>query len=186
VGSLSESPIDAILRLYDERGARTYSGEAVSQAEHALQCALLAEAEHAKGSLICAALLHDVGHLFAVRELPVAADRDTHHETIGARWLARHFGSAVYQPVRLHVLAKRYLCGADYAYTAALSAASTQSLVVQGGALTAPEQRTFLAQPFAADAVRLRRWDEAAKVTGMRLPAIGSFRSLLERCLAAS
>jgi len=42
------------------------------------------------------------------------------------------------------------------------------------------EARAFTAGPFAADAVRLRGWDEAAKIAGARTPELEYFRALLD------
>jgi phosphonate degradation associated HDIG domain protein len=178
------SPVAAALTLLAERGAARYGGEQVSQLEHALQCAALAEADGAAPELVAAALLHDVGHLLH-RHGDDAAQRgvDDRHEQIGAGWLARGFVPAVAEPVRLHVPAKRYLCATDPAYFGALSAGSVRSLALQGGPLTPGEAVAFLAAPHAAEAVRLRRWDEAAKVPGAATPPLAQFRSLLARCL---
>src|SRR5690349_10824140 len=99
--------------------------------------------------------------------------------------LTRVFGPAVTKPVRLHVPAKRYLCLVEPGYASSLSPASTLSLALQGGRFQAEEVARFIAQPFAADAVRLRRWDEQAKVAGKITPRLGHFRPFLENCVAA-
>ncbi|MGF1609824.1 MAG: phosphonate degradation HD-domain oxygenase [Kiloniellales bacterium] len=164
-----------LLRLYDERGALHY-GEGVSQREHALQAAALARAEGADDALVTAALLHDIGHLLHKRGEDVAARGiDAKHEAIGAGWLARHFGPAVCEPVRLHVAAKRYLCAVEPGYEARLSPASTVSIALQGGRMRTDEAAAFEALPFAAAALRLRRWDEAAKDIDLATPAFESF-----------
>ena len=69
-------------------------------------------------------------------------------------------------PVKLHVPAKRYLCAVDAAYFSGLSAASVTSLKVQGGPFSEEEAAHFIAQPHAADAVRLRR--ENRRASGRR------------------
>ena len=173
---------ERLVRLYDERGGLHY-GEGVSQCEHALQAAALARASGANDALITAALLHDVGHLLHKRgEDAAARGIDTRHEAIGAGWLARHFGLAVSESVRLHVAAKRYLCAVEPDYEARLSPASLVSIALQGGRMRADEAAAFEAQPFAAAALRLRRWDEAAKRVGQRTPM---FESFLPHILAA-
>ncbi len=107
--------------LYAQRGGLRY-GEDLTQLEHALQCAALAEKQSAPPSLVAAALLHDLGHLLVTED--DAARADDHHEATGARALAGLFGGEVREPIALHVMAKRYLCFTDRSYYAALSPAS--------------------------------------------------------------
>lgn len=171
-----EDPIDEIARLFRERGDSGYGGEAINQREHALQAALFAERDGAESALIAAALLHDVGHL--LHNLPEdAPDReiDDRHEELAARYLARRFGPDVVEPVRLHVPAKRYLCTAEPGYLAALSAPSLLSLRLQGGPMSADEVAEFRSSPHFAAAIRLRRWDEAAKIPGFATPDLAHF-----------
>src|SRR5262249_53804763 len=138
----------------------------------------------AGSSQITAALLHDIGHL--LHDLPEDCARagiDDTHEDRGARWLTAYFGPAVTEPIRLHVPAKRYLCATDASYFQHLSEASIRSLNLQGGPLTPDEVQQFRQQPFAEAAVALRRWDEAAKVTGLTTPGLEHFRPHLEAVL---
>ena len=77
--------------------------------------------------------------------------------------------------VAIHVAAKRYLCGAEADYFGKLSPDSVRSLALQGGPMNAAELAAFMALPFAADAVKLRRFDEGAKVKGLETPIVGHF-----------
>jgi gamma-butyrobetaine dioxygenase len=172
--------VDVVVRLFAVGGEAAYFGEAVSQAAHALQAAHLAEQAGADDALVAAALLHDVGHL--LHGLPEdLAERgiDGRHEQGGADWLARHFGPAVSEPVRLHVAAKRYLCTVEPDYLAGLSPASRRSLELQGGPFDAAGVRSFEAEPYFRDAVRLRRWDDEAKVPGLAVPGLDRYRGRL-------
>jgi phosphonate degradation associated HDIG domain protein len=180
VGASPAAVVDAILTLLTDHGDAAYFGEPVSQRAHALQCAALATREGASPALVGAALLHDIGHLLHGLDESIA-DRgvDARHEGAGHDWLARHFGLEVTEPVRLHVDAKRYLCAADPTYTAALSPASQQSLVLQGGPFTRSQALSFADLPFAAEAIRLRRWDDAAKIAGLDVPDVEHYRALL-------
>ena len=168
--------VEEILRLFQTRGHDAYLGEPVSQAEHALQAAHLAVLDGAPEALVVAALLHDVGHLLHDLGDDVA-DRgiDARHERSGGSWLARNFGPEVAEPARLHVDAKRYLCAAEASYLDGLSRASRQSLALQGGPMTLEEIRTFEANPHHREAVRLRRWDDEAKVPGLEVPGLESY-----------
>lgn len=178
--------VDRILKLFRERGGSEYGGEAVTQLEHALQAAHFARTSGAGAALITAALLHDIGHL--LHELPDDAPEqgiDDRHEELGQRWLARWFGPDVAEPVRMHVDAKRYLCAIEPAYRQHLSAPSLLSLELQGGPMSADDAARFRASPHCAEAVALRRWDDAAKVPGMVVAGLEEYVSSIEEALAA-
>ncbi|WP_425619313.1 phosphonate degradation HD-domain oxygenase [Anatilimnocola sp. NA78] len=175
----------AVLKLFQANGGSRYGGENVSQLEHALQAAYFAEADGAASPLIAAALLHDVGHL--LHDLPAdAPDRgiDDRHEALGAHWLKERFGPDVCDPVQLHVDAKRYLCAVDAAYLQVLSGPSIQSLELQGGPMSAEEVARFEQRPHFQDAVRLRRWDDAAKVPELVTPYLEHFARHLDAAVA--
>ena len=55
--------ISDICVLFARKGGRAYDGEGVTQLEHALQTANLAQHSGATPALVTAALLHDLGHL---------------------------------------------------------------------------------------------------------------------------
>ncbi len=175
-------PVALILELFRERGSSEYGGEAVNQEEHALQAAACAIAEGAAEALVAASLLHDIGHM--LHDLPDDAPEagiDDHHENSGARFVAEHFGPEVAEPVRLHVAAKRYLTAVEPDYMAKLSEPSITSLMLQGGPMSTAEQEEFRQNPHWESAVRLRRYDELAKVPGATTPSVDDFAPLLER-----
>jgi phosphonate degradation associated HDIG domain protein len=172
-----------IRAAFDRRGRETY-GEGVSQTDHALQAGWLAEQAGAPSSLIVASLLHDIGHL--IHDLPediAEQGIDTEHESLGSVWLSRCFGPDVTEPVRLHVEAKRYLCVAEPGYFERLSEASVLSLKLQGGPHKAEEAKAFAAEPYAEAAVKLRHWDEGAKVAAMKTPDLTHFEPLIRASL---
>ncbi len=176
--------LDTVMGLLEKAGAERYGMEAVSQLEHALQCAMHAERSGSSPELITASLLHDIGHLVGQGDEGLAEQGvDAVHETIAADWLARHFPAAVTEPVRLHVNAKRYLCRAEPRYWAGLSQASKTSLEVQGGIYSEAEAVAFIARPYAQDAVMLRRWDDAAKTPKLRTPDLAYYRSFIAQSL---
>ena len=177
------SAIDRIFGIFAGAGTRRYGMEPVSQTEHALQCASLAESQGAGSALIAAALLHDIGHLLHERERAAEEGIDELHEAGGARFLRQWFGEDVTLPVVRHVAAKRYLCGVEPEYFCGLSAGSKRSLQLQGGPFDAEAASAFIASPGAAGAVLLRRWDDKAKIRGFETPTLESFRPHLENCL---
>jgi predicted HD phosphohydrolase len=168
------SDLDELLALYRSDAATAMYDEVVTEREHALQAAVLAQADGADDATVAAALLHDVGRLLVDVE---AGDRA--HERIGERRLARWFGPEVTAPVGLHVAAKRYLCATEPAYLDELSEVSVRSLAVQGGPLAPDEVVAFRALDGWEAAVALRRWDDQAKVAGLATPEVEDFRPLL-------
>jgi len=139
------------------------------------------------GALVAAALLHDIGHF--IGEHPIDALEngiDNHHESVGANYLQAHFADAVSAPVRLHVAAKRYLCATDSAYLGRLSAASVNSLGVQGGPMNAAEVSAFEAKPYHQDAIRLRLYDDDGKVAGLTIRPVTDYRRMLESLVIES
>ena len=172
--------VDRILDMLATKGTSQYGREPVSQAEHALQSAALAEQERAAPGLVAAALLHDLGHLLYTHDRTgEGQERDDLHEQVGSGHLSRIFGPEVVQPIRLHVDAKRWLCANEAGYFETLSPASVRSLELQGGPFTAEASAAFLARPFAADAIRLRRWDDLAKVPDAATCKLADYRALL-------
>lgn len=168
---------DVVLAVLGGAAGEAHYGEGVSQRDHALQAAWRAEQAGAPAVLIAAALLHDIGHLLHGLPEDIATHGiDDHHEDVGAAWLERHFLPSAVAPVRLHVAAKRYLVAAEPGYAATLSPASRQSLALQGGPMGIRDIAAFRALPGAAEAVALRRWDDAAKVVGLVTPPLGRWR----------
>ena len=179
-----EGTREEVLRLFQENGDSLYGGEAITQCEHALQAAMLAERENASPMLITAALLHDVGHL--LHSLPDDAPEhgvDDRHEALAARWLGRRFGPEVVEPVFLHVAAKRYLCATDPNYLTELSPASVLSLRLQGGPMSEDEIHEFRANLFHGAALALRRWDDQAKVPDLETPSLEHFMIYMEQSI---
>jgi phosphonate degradation associated HDIG domain protein len=167
---------DDLQRIFDAKGARGYDGEPVTQLEHALQTAALAEAEHAAPSLVTASLLHDLGHMLNDQgETPTLRGVDDVHQYAALPFLRGLFADDVLVPIQLHVDAKRYLCAARPDYHASLSDDSKRSLMLQGGVFSGDDADRFIRQPFAADAVRLRIWDDRAKRAGATTPPLAHF-----------
>ena len=173
--------------LFAAKGARMYDGEPVTQLQHALQSAWLAEKSGADVALIVAALLHDLGHMVNDQgETPTLRGINDRHEFVALPFLRGLFDDAVLQPIRLHVDAKRYLCsrgdgtinGAQY--WANLSADSKRSLELQGGIFSDSEAQHFISQPHAKGAVDVRLWDDAAKIADAQTPPLAHYLALAQ------
>ncbi len=153
-----------------------------------MRCRLphLAQQAGAPDELIAGALLHDIGHLMHGLGEDIAEHGvDGKHEDVGAEWLEGEFPQVVIDCVRLHVAAKRYLTATDPGYLEGLSATSLESLRLQGGPFSDEEVADFeRSEPNWEMAIQARRWDDEAKVVGLEVPAVESYRDLLERiCL---
>ena len=177
------SDLAALLTLYASPPANRMYDEDVTEVEHALQAASLAQADDAPDHLVAAALLHDVGHLVSDDNVSLEEDLtdDFHHERIGAQFLTRWFGPEVTAPVALHVPAKRYLCAVEVSYLDGLSASSLRSLHVQGGPMSAAEVEAFERRPYHREATLVRRWDDRAKVRSLAVSSLHDYRTILGR-----
>lgn len=171
-----QSALDELIAIYDGRATGRYGLSQINQRAHAVQSAYFARKSGLPTSVIVAALLHDIGHM--VHDLgdhPAALGIDDKHEEIGAEWLKRYFGPDVTEPIRLHVVAKRYLCAVEADYYTKLSRDSIESLNLQGGALSRLEINAFEKERFWNEAVALRRIDEIAKDPDASTPKFVEF-----------
>ena len=181
---MSKNFISDIFNLLQTRGANLqYGNENVTQLEHALQCAELAEQKKCSKEIITAALLHDIGHLLYHGNDPIYEDKDGHHENLGADYLSKYFGDDITLPISAHFNSKRYLASVEEGYYDLLSEASKKSLIVQGGPFTKQEAKDFINRPFMKQAVELRRFDDQAKILNKITPNLDHFRSYVEKCL---
>jgi len=176
--------INTLFNYMEKRGHSFYD-EVVTQLEHALQCAALAQQNDASPTLITGALLHDIGHIILDEHSAREAflDTDLSHEEVGAQYMTPFFPDAVTTPIRLHVPAKRYLCTTDASYHDGLSEASKRSFIVQGGVMSDEEREAFEQIPHFRDALTLRRWDDLAKVRGLETAELETYRDIVQQCL---
>ena len=174
--------VEFIADIFERRGADSYLGEQVTMSQHMLQAAMLAEQAGADESTIAAALLHDIGHY--TNEFPDDAldrDIDNRHDAAGAAVLALFFPEQVTECVRHHVDAKRYLCATESGYFDCLSPASVHTLRLQGGPMTDAEAVRFADLPHRDAILRVRKWDDEAKVAGRETPPFSHYEPLLRR-----
>ena len=178
--------IPDIVELLGSRATTWYGQEAVSQLDHALQCAHLAEQANESPETVVAALLHDLGHMLSPQQELVAdqsamPSKDDLHQFVALPFLRSLFPDAVLEPIKLHVDAKRYLCAVDAGYWGDLSPASKHSLELQGGRYDEAQVRTFEGLTYYAEAVRLRRYDDLAKIPGQPTPPLAHYANLMKQ-----
>ena len=173
--------VNHIEDIFNRRGAESYLGEDVTMAQHMLQAAQCAEESGADGSLIVAALLHDIGHYKnEIPETALAKGINNYHEEAGANFLEDYFPASVIEPIRQHVSAKRYLCAVKLDYFERLSPASVHTLNLQGGPMNENEVKEFEKNAYLDDCVKLRYCDEGAKDPERIHPQFSYFRALVE------
>ena len=160
-----------------------YIGEKITIAEHMIQSAMMAEKSKSKNNLVCSCLLHDYGHFILddPDEL-VKKNQDGKHEDIGYECLKKFFRKEVVEPIKNHVLAKRYLAR-NKKYYNKLSEASIVSLKLQGGLLNSTEAKSFEKEKFFKESIKLRKFDEAAKKVGVEIKDIIEYKNLLKAFL---
>jgi len=173
---------DDIILLYEQYGGHEYAGEKVTQLEHMVQAAMLAEEQGYDEEVILAAFLHDIGHIC------VTAKADNHmdgwgikdHEEVGADFLLeKGFSKRLSRLVESHVEAKRYLTYKHPAYYAQLSDASKKTLEYQGGPMQADEANAFEQHPLFALIIKMRTWDDEAKVEHMAIADLQKYRTMM-------
>lgn len=176
--------MEPIANLFAQSGQDAYYGEPVTQLEHALQCAQLAEQAGADEETVAAAFLHDIGHLLPAESTAGYMDGygTVDHEKLGADYLReRGFSEKVAQLIEHHVNAKRYLVFKRPEYFARLSEASLKTLEFQGGPMTAEEAARFEQNPYFREILQVRGWDEQAKIPGLPTPDMTYYLSIAER-----
>ena len=172
-----------IEKLFDQRGHEQYTGEPVTQLQHALQSGFLGEQAGASDELVTAAFLHDIGHmLHDLGETPSNHGVDDVHQYRVLPFLRGLFPDSVINAIQRHVDAKRYLCATRPEYHDSLSDDSKRSLKLQGGIFSEGEAAAFIAEDGAKDAVQLRLWDDLAKQPDLQTPGLSHYMQIARRC----
>ncbi|HXB46073.1 MAG TPA: HD domain-containing protein [Puia sp.] len=177
---------DEIMGYYQNHGGEEYAGEKVTQLEHMVQAAELAEQQGFDEEVVLAAFLHDIGHIcnpgHGDNEMDGFGIKD--HEEIGADFLKQKgFSKKIVRLVESHVEAKRYLTLKDPAYYDQLSDASKKTLEYQGGQMSEEEANAFEQYPLFDLIIKMRKWDEQAKIEHKPLPALVHYRKMILRHL---
>ena len=156
-----------------------YIGENITISEHMIQSAMIAEKAKSPKDLVCSCLLHDYGHF--ILEDPdelVKKKIDGKHEDIGYEYLKKFFKKEVVDPIKYHVLAKRYLVK-EKKYYNSLSDASKISLKLQGGMLNKKQCKEFEKKDYFKNSIKLRKFDEVAKKSDIKMKSIIEYKDLL-------
>ncbi|OQP58203.1 phosphohydrolase [Niastella vici] len=177
---------NGIIGLFKEYGGSEYAGEKVTQLEHMVQAARLAEQEGYEEEVVLAAFLHDIGHICEAAHTANSMNgwgiRD--HEEVGANFLLeRGFSKRLARLVASHVEAKRYLTWKDPLYYEQLSAASKKTLEYQGGPMLTDEAIAFEEHPLFELIIKMRHWDDVAKIEHLETGDLEKYREMIIRHL---
>ena len=210
--SPSVSASSRLLALYEGNGNNDYIGEPVSILAHSEQAAeFMAAARPNDSEAICAALLHDIGHVLGMEAgepmgtwrgrraitATTAAELLTSpvsgmegcgvpdHEARGGRFVASlGLPGRVSKLVAMHVAAKRYRVATDPSYADKLTDASKTTLRHQGGPMSEAECEAFREDPDREIILLMRTCDEKAKVVGASPPPFASYAAAIDELVA--
>jgi phosphonate degradation associated HDIG domain protein len=177
----AKSTVDEIFNLYQQYGNADYIGEPVSQLEHMCQAAQMAASEGADDEMVLAAFFHDIGHLceFIMPLEKMDGIGIVDHESIGENYLLTHgFSARIGRLVQGHVPAKRYLTFKYPEYYQRLSQASKETLTIQGGVMQADEAAAFEADPLFDNYIKMREWDDRAKLVNTPVPDLNFLKEM--------
>jgi len=184
--TLATDIANEIIQLYKQFGGSEYAGEKVTQLEHMVQAARLAEQEGYEEEVILAAFLHDIGHICVAAQEHNAMDgwgiKD--HEEVGADFLQeKGFSKRLSRLVESHVEAKRYLTWKDPLYYEQLSEASKKTLEYHGGPMLTGEAVAFEQHPLFHLIIQMRHWDDVAKIEHLEIVELDKYRDMVVRHL---
>lgn len=177
----AQKTVEEIFSLYEQYGADDYIGEAVSQIEHMCQTAQLAQSEGHDDEVILAAFFHDIGHL--CEHIMTVGQMDGYgvvdHEILAADYLRKKgFSAKIVRLVESHVQAKRYLTYKYSEYYNELSEASKRTLEKQGGIMNNTEAKQFEQDNLHPLFIKLRQWDDKAKLQHQPLPSLDRYKEM--------
>lgn len=176
--------INKIFKYYELYGNKDYIGESVTQTEHMIQAAMLAENDKQDDYIILAALFHDIGHLIQF-ESEVSLETMgnygvKNHEKIGKKFLEdNNVPYPIPQLVENHVKVKRYLTFKNAEYINVLSNASKETLKRQGGPFNLEQANDFESDPLFEKSLLIRNYDDKAKENDIELKSLEYYKNKL-------
>lgn len=176
-----------IFDLYKSHGANNYLGEDVTEEEHMIQCAMLAEEAGYSEEVILGSLFHDIGHLVGLESNLTQMAKGIgikSHDVVGAEFLQQlGFPDSLCQFVRHHVNAKRYLVYKRDDYHGKLSDASKKTLIHQGGPMGEKEAAEFEKLKNFDYIIHLREWDDLGKIAGRKIDPLDKYMEMCKHFL---
>ena len=181
---INKERVDSIFKYYELYGNKDYIGESVTQNEHMIQAAMLAEQDNQDDVIILAALFHDIGHLIQFDSQESVETMGTYgvknHEHIGKKFLEDYgVPYPIPQLVENHVKVKRYRTFKDPTYYSLLSEASKETLKRQGGPFTLEEAKVFENDSLFEKSLLIRNYDDRAKLKDIQLKSLDFYKNKL-------
>lgn len=171
--------IHDLINYYKLFGNANYIGESVSQTEHMIQAAMLAEQNNEPIPVILACFYHDIGHLVQEKARMTGNLGVKHHEKIGGILLRRHnIPEPIPTLVENHVKTKRYKVYRDPNYK--LSSASQKTLILQGGPMSEEEAGCFEQDPLFNWSIKVREYDDLAKEEDVKLKSLSYYAKMTD------
>lgn len=177
----AKQTVNELFALYEQYGNEDYIGEPVSQIEHMCQAAQLAQNGGYDDEIILAAFFHDIGHLceHVMDTKPMDGYGVVDHEVIAGNYLReKGFSEKIARLAESHVQAKRYLTYKYPDYFSKLSDASKITLEKQGGVMSNTEAELFERDNLHLLYVKLRVWDDEAKLQHQPLPSLDMYKEM--------
>lgn len=141
----------------------------------------MAQAEGHDDEVVLAAFFHDIGHL--CEHIMTVGQMDGYgvvdHEILAGNYLRQKgFSGKIVRLVESHVQAKRYLTYKYSDYYNKLSEASKITLEKQGGVMNNTEAELFEQDHLHLLFIKLRQWDDKAKLQHQPLPQLDKFKEM--------
>ena len=179
--------IQKIFSYYEDYGDKDYIGEVITQNEHMIQSAMLAEKDNQSKEVILACLFHDIGHLIQLecdKTKKMGKYGIKNHEKIGRQFLEDcKVPYPIPNLVENHVKAKRYLTYKYIDYILSLSDASKKTLYMQGGPMKVSEAEVFESSQLFDISIKMRDYDDKAKVKGVKINNFDYYKDMLKQVL---
>ncbi|KAJ2249373.1 hypothetical protein GGI13_004311 [Coemansia sp. RSA 455] len=169
-----EQRMSKVFEVLENSGKQEHIGENMTQLDHALRVAYLAKREGADEETILAGLLLSF----------MAVDR-YESDDFNVRELG--FSNKTSELVESNFKAKRYLSAIDPTYRNYGDGAVIMFITLRDNPLSPGDMRDFEMDPLFQQKVQLTKWDDAAaKVTGVKPPALDTYRDMALRNMLMS
>ncbi|KAJ1909930.1 hypothetical protein GGI09_006520 [Coemansia sp. S100] len=190
-----------VLELLQTGSKKEHICGKMTQLDHALQAAQLTKNEGADEETIMAALLLDIGHLIppprkssvshyvydSLYQLIEASgiEGEAAYSRLGAAYLRKlGFSNKTSELVESNIQARRYLLSTNLNFQTGPNDGDAVLISMKLGLFSPTEKGEFEKDPLFKQKVQLAKWDDAAaKITGVKPPALDTYHDMIIRNL---